>query len=204
MASTCGTPKPFRNEEHVTPGRSARRRSCSCVSVSGRRTELSLYIPCLVLVWFMIGTRIKSTRTGDAEGVDPDESLADGQRLSCGLAKRLDDIAALCHGCVCIKRATTNERDAMRAGMQEWPGLKVDGEIERSERFSFVTYVSFCIHFHRLVRASVRKSNLICRWRLDMTILVVLFCSGRDAMGWLFGAFALRQHGLVIKSPTEQ
>jgi hypothetical protein len=45
-----GTPKPFRNEEHGTPGRSARRRSCSCVSLGGRRTVLSESIPLLVLV----------------------------------------------------------------------------------------------------------------------------------------------------------
>jgi hypothetical protein len=55
-----------------------------------------------------------------------------GHRLSCGLAKRLDDITALCSGGVHFSKeqATTSERDAMRAGHAGLARAKVDGEIE--------------------------------------------------------------------------
>jgi hypothetical protein len=65
-----GTPKPFRNEEQVTPGRSARRRSCSCVSLVGLRTALSMCTPLLVRVPVSVRNKNKSTRNGDWGGVE--------------------------------------------------------------------------------------------------------------------------------------
>jgi hypothetical protein len=61
---------------------------------------------------------------------------ATGQRLSCGHTKRWENIATLFSGCVSIRGTTTNERDAMRASMQNWPETKVNGEIEIIGRFA--------------------------------------------------------------------
>jgi hypothetical protein len=48
----------------------------------------------------------------------------------------------------------------MRAGMQDWPGPKVDDDIELDG--SLVMYVLFCQSLHQLVPGSAPKSNLIC------------------------------------------
>jgi hypothetical protein len=103
--------------------------------------------------------RTRTACTGVVRPCDVDR-FSTGQRRSFGLAKRFDDKTALCSG----REQPQKECDAIRAGMQDLflRGPKADGEIERIGQFSFVLYVSFWLSLHRLVRASVRKSNLIC------------------------------------------
>jgi hypothetical protein len=140
------------------------------------------HCPCALRCWsvyrslFATRTNRRATGTGEESNrlrlsgsawFDVDR-FSNGQRRSCGLAKRPGR-----HNCsvfwLCTfseEQATTNERDAMgpgrHAGLTRAKSRRRDGEFDGS----FVICVLFWLSLHRLVPATVRKSNLISRFRL--------------------------------------